>query len=192
MSRLALLLIVGVVCACSRDDTSIEVCSRPGDDCRTFRSWQDYDAWEASEYRKQRERAERFPHDYRDIAIAVLKLRLKDNDSEFANHRPRYFVSVLGEDIDEASRAKLLALGVATEPGSAFIRGTRQYLESDGEFRISNTEVRISSVEWRRDGTYLVEIDYFCGDLCAGAYRYQVKKDRGKWILIARQALWFS
>ncbi|MBM0103556.1 hypothetical protein JM946_02320 [Steroidobacter sp. S1-65] len=168
---LILILAVLVLAACAREP--FRVCFGPisSGDCKNFRSAEHFEAWEAAEREKQKRAAANFPDDFRDIVAVVLKASFKNNESEFKNTRNQYFVSVFGEDLDPTTQAKLLALGLVTEPASRYVRSQREpaFQDATGTY-LSNTEVYVSSIKRLRDGAYDVEFGYNCGELCAGHY----------------------
>ena len=192
MNRLPMLLTLLVVAACTREP--YRVCFGPSEDnCRNFRSVQHFEAWDAAKQKELKEAAARFPDDFRDIVAVVLKDFLKTNESPFEDVKNQYFATVFNDDIDQATQSKLSALGVVIAPGS-------KYVERDKELQppsvpgayLMNYEIYVSSIQRLGDGAYEVEFGYSCGLLCAGHFRYRLKRDARRWVIISRDALWYS
>lgn len=193
MSRLATLLVLLAIGACAREPYTVCFGSPSGGNCKNFRSAQHYEAWQAAEDKKQRAEAAGFPDDFRDIVAAVLKDLLKTNESDFKNMRHEYFVSVFGEDIDPVTQSKLLTLGVETELASKYVEnGGESSSQDTPETYIKTWAVYVSSLKRLSDGTYDIEFGYRCGMLCAGHFRYRVKRDSSGWVFVSKTPLSYS
>jgi hypothetical protein len=190
MRQIQILLVLVLAGACTREPYT--VCFGPSD-CKDFRSAQHYEAWNAAEHKKQKEDAAGFPDDFRDIVAIVLKEYLKSNVSEFENTRDQYFVSIFGDDLDGATQSKLLELGITTEPSSKYVESRREqpFQDEYGTY-LKNWDVYVSSIERLGDSSYNVEFGYSCGQLCAGHFRYRVKRAAGRWLFISEETLWYS
>jgi hypothetical protein len=57
---------------------------------------------------------------------------------------------------------------------------------------LSNSEVYVSQIRRLANGIYRVEFGYTCGELCAGHFAFQLRKERGAWVFTSKKALMFS
>jgi hypothetical protein len=169
------------------------ICSAPiAENCRTFRSRAHYERWVKEESRRQLATAEHFPDDYRDVIAATLAEYLQNHASEFPNSRNQYFFSVLGEDADAATLAKLKQLGIEALPGSSYVStDTLRLRDSQGVY-LENFQVYVSSLKHLASGSYRIEFGYYCGQRCAGHFAYRLSKRGSAWVFESRKALLFS
>jgi hypothetical protein len=189
--RLLLLATFSSLAGCS---DGYNICSAAiTENCRTFRSEAHYQRWVKGQTRRQLVTAQRFPDDYRDVVAATLKEYLQNNESEFPNHRIRYFVSVFGQDADATTLGKLQQLGIEALPSSAYLPEDTKHRPQDSQgVYLENYQVYVSDIKHLASGVYRVEFGYYCGKLCAGHMAFRLRKQGAEWVFTAKKGLLFS